>query len=606
MSTERDGDLQPHRLSWADFDELARGGGGAAVVRVLRRAERSRRLLLMRALADNVAKAPELSGPLPSWEDAWELLARVQRRAPAELDAVIDHPYTGTWAGYTTRLLRNGIAGVGPTWAHLGHVHAIAASAAIRARLDFDATVPVWCGFAALPTLGVAHVATTSTHSVARVRVRDGRVDISATNTRLRLPADLSTDAPGWWGIRRLTVPAGAVTLSVRLDDVDPYRGLYEPVLPQRLDDDTVTTWRSLLSEAWRVLVARLPELAATMPAGLDSLVPRPMVPFRLPSASTGEAFGSAVVSRPEEPLSLAATLVHEFQHIRLSGLLHLTNLRTDDPEERIYAPWRDDPRPLSGALQGVYAFFGVTEFWRSVLRDDDESTRRRAAFEFALARAATWRTARTLRHDHGLTDAGRRFLDGVIERLLPWQHEPVPAAEVELAAVVAADHRAVWRIRHMRPSPRTVAVLAAAWSAGERRPASIDLADSTGPTPVPDGVWSPARTDMIRLGLTTAPGDRAAAWAAVPEATPADTAYVSEHFTEAIDRYRAQLATDPDHASAWVGLGLAARGCGRSAAGRALLSRPELVRAVHRSVRATGDAPDPIQLADWIGRIVN
>ncbi|HTI24624.1 MAG TPA: HEXXH motif domain-containing protein [Kutzneria sp.] len=605
MPTESEGDIRPHRLSWADFDELARGGGGAAVVRVLRRAERSRRLLLMRALADHVAKAPELCGPLPSWEDAWELLARAQRRAPAELDAVIDHPYTGSWAGYTTRLLRNGIAGVGPAWAHLGHVHAIAAAAAIRAGLDFDATVPVWRGFAALPTLGVANVATTSTHSVARVRVRDGQVTISATSTRLRLPADLSTDASGWWGIRRLTVPAD-VPLSVRLDDVDPYRGLYEPVLPQRLDDDTVTTWQSLLSQAWPVLVARLPELAATMPAGLDSLVPRPMIPFRLPSASTGEAFGSAVVSRPEDPLSLAATLVHEFQHIRLSGLLHLVNLRSDDPEERIYAPWRDDPRPLSGALQGVYAFFGVAEFWRSVLRDGDESTRRWAAFEFALARTATWRTARTLRHDHGLTDAGRRLLDGVLERLRPWQDEPVPAAEVELAAAVAADHRAVWRIRHMRPSPRTVAVLAAAWASGERHPASIDLAGSTGPTPVPDGAWSPARTDMIRLGLTIDPGDRAAAWAAVPEATPADIAYVSEHYAEAIDRNRAQLAIEPDHASAWVGLGLACRGYGRSAAGRALLARPELVRAVHRRLRATGEAPDPVRLADWIGRIVN
>ncbi|MFC0548485.1 HEXXH motif domain-containing protein [Kutzneria chonburiensis] len=601
MATEHDGELQPHRLSWADFDELARGGGGAAVVRVLRRAERSRRLLLMRALADQVAKEPELCGPLPSWEDAWELLARVQRRAPGELDAVIDHPYTGSWAGYTTRLLRNGIAGVGPAWAHLGHVHAIAAAAAIRAKLDFEATVPVWSGFAALPTLGVAHVAATSPHSVARVRVRAGRVAISATNTRLVLPADLSTDAPGWWGIRRLTVPAD-VRLSVRLDDVDPYRGLYEPVLPQRLDDDAVTKWQSLLSEAWQVLLARLPERAATMSAGLDCIVPRPMIPFRLPSASTGEAFGSAVVSRPEEPLSLAATLVHEFQHIRLSGLLHLANLRSDDPEERIYAPWRDDPRPLSGVLQGVYAFFGVTEFWRSVLRDGDRSTRRRAAFEFALARAATWRTARTLRHDHGLTDAGRRFLDGVIERLRPWQEEPVPAAEAELAAAVAADHRAMWRIRHMRPSPETVAVLAAAWSSGERRPSSIDLAGSTGPTPVPDGAWSPARTDMIRLGITTAPVDREAAWADVPEATPADIAYVSERYTEAIDRYRAQLADDPDHASAWVGLGLACRGYGRSAAGRALLSRPELVRAVHRHVRAT----DPVQLADWIGRIVN
>jgi hypothetical protein len=465
----------------------------------------------------------------------------------------------------------------------------------------------VWSGFAALPTLGTAIVNTKSAHSTARVRARNGRVEISAANTRLRLPDDLSTDAPGWWGIRQLTVQAGDLALSVRLDDVDPYRGLYEPVLPQRLDDDAVTKWKSLLSQAWQVLVARLPDLAATIPSGLDSIVPRPTIPFRLPSASTGEAFGSAVVSRPEEPWSLAATLVHEFQHIRLSGLLHLTHLRADDPEERIYVPWRDDPRPLSGALQGVYAFFGVTEFWRSMLRDGGEATPSRAAFEFALARAATWHTARELRHDHGLTDTGRRFLDGVIERLGPWQSEPVPAAEGDLAAVVAADHRAVWRIRHMRPSPDTVAVLAAAWSAGERRPASIELTASAGPTPVPDGAWSPARTDMIRLGLTTAPADRITGWAAVPGATSADIAYVSGHFAEAVARYRTELAADPDDACAWVGLGLALRGFGHNAAARALLARPELVRALHRSIRESGvEAPDPVRLADWTGRFVN
>ncbi|MBG0564890.1 aKG-HExxH-type peptide beta-hydroxylase [Actinoplanes aureus] len=28
------------------------------------------------------------------------------------------------------------------------------------------------------------------------------------------------------------------------------------------------------------------------------------------------------------------------------------------------YALWRDDPCPLNGLLQGVYAFVGITDFW--------------------------------------------------------------------------------------------------------------------------------------------------------------------------------------------------------------------------------------------------
>jgi HEXXH motif-containing protein len=106
-----------HCLSWADFGHLARGAGGAGVVLRLRRTERSRRLFLLRALVEETTKAPELFGSLPPSEDAWELLARVQKKAPSALDLILAHPYAGTWTGYTTRLLRNRISGVG-SWPH--------------------------------------------------------------------------------------------------------------------------------------------------------------------------------------------------------------------------------------------------------------------------------------------------------------------------------------------------------------------------------------------------------------------------------------------------------------------------------------------------------
>ncbi len=166
------------------------------------------------------------------------------------------------------------------------------------------------------------------------------------------------------------------------------------------------------------------------MPVGLNTLVPKPAVLFRNPSASTGEAFGSAVVGLPTDGASLAATLIHEFQHIVLGGVLHLTRLYDDDPRERLYVPWRDDPRPFSGALQGVYAFFGVTAFWRALA----DTSSRLATFEFAYWRRQSWRTLQVLRDDATLTDAGHRFLDGIAERLGPWQAEPVPENVAELA----------------------------------------------------------------------------------------------------------------------------------------------------------------------------
>ncbi|MBV9012314.1 MAG: HEXXH motif domain-containing protein [Pseudonocardiales bacterium] len=605
MSDTGDG-FTLHRLSWADFDNLARGEGGAGAVRRLRRAERSRRLFLLRALVEETTKVPELFGPLPPAEDAWELLARVQERAPRALEVILAHPYTGSWAGYTARLLRNRITGVCPMWMHAGHLHALAAAAAIHAGLDFHTHIPLWNSSAMLPTLGLVRLAADSPYSVAEVHSEHGRVQVSNDVARVALPPAFAVDAPGWWGIPRLTMRAGEQVLSVRLDDLDPYRGLYEPVGPHRLDHAEVDVWHALLDQAWRLIVHHLPDIADALPAGLDSLVPRPAIPFRIPSASTGDAFGSATISRPSDAAALAATLVHEFQHIRLSGLLHLTRLHDDDPRERFYTPWRDDPRPIGGVLQGLYAYFGVTTFWRALACANPRTPDRRAVFEFAYWREQTWRVLATLRDDPGLAPIGHQFVAGIAERLGPWQDEPVPADLSALVAAVSADHYAGWRISYLRPDPAVVADLAEAWLAGAARPSATPLGTDRAPTPVPDGSWSSARADLIRLSIADSPdGGNALSttWQSIPGATAADFAYVTGRLTDAVRGYRAELAADADRPAAWIGLGLALSGLGVTPAARALLHYPEVVRAVHRRIRArTPTVPLPDELAAWIG----
>jgi len=611
-----------HRLSWADFDEIARGGGGAGVIRRLRYAERSRRLLLLRALVDEVTEIPDLSGPLASPELAWELLARVQEKKPNMLNVMLDHPYTGTWVGYTMRLLRNRISGVLPLWMHIGHIHALAAAAAIRAGLDFHTYVPLRNGEVMLPTLGLARLTADSPCSVAEVCGERGQVNVGNEAGRVLLPRTLAVNTPKWWSIRQLTMRAGKHMISIRLDDLDPYRALYEPVLPQRLDAAEVNAWRALLDEAWLLIVQHLPDIAHALPAGLDSVVPRPAVPFQMPSASTGEAFGSAIIARPSDAASLAATLVHEFQHIRLGGLLHLTRLHEEDSRERFYTPWRDDPRPIGGVLQGVYAFFGVTAFWRALARTGAGATDRRATFEFAYWRDQTWRTLCVLRDDPGLTVAGRRFVDNIAERLGPWQDESVSGDLADVAVGVAADHYAGWRIRYLRPNPETVAGLADAWLAHRGCPAPpapippTTDADSA-PTPVPDGSWSRARADLARLSIGEAgvaeqplcPNRRsrlAETWTTVPGATAADFAYADGRFTDAVRGYRAELAADADRPTSWIGLGLALSALGTSPAARTLLRYPELVRAVYRKIQASiASTPTPDDLAAWIGRFM-
>ncbi|MFJ8915255.1 aKG-HExxH-type peptide beta-hydroxylase [Amycolatopsis sp. NPDC102389] len=572
------------------------------MARRLRRAERSRRKLLIHALLTEATKTPDHSGPLPSLDSAWELLARAEARAPRAVNRMLTNPYTGSWAGYTTRLLRNGIDGVGPLWMHLGHAHAIAAAAAIRAELDFETSIPAWHGNAILPSLGMARFSDTGPFSSVVVQGVNGGYSIS-NGTTVRLPGAPEEDAPDWWGIRRVRSRVGAHRFSLWLDDLDPYRGLYEPIPPERLPGKDLADWQRLIDEACRLVTTHLPDLARIMPVGLASLVPKPQVLFRNPSASTGEAFGSAVVGLPTDGAALAETLIHEFQHIVLGGLLHLVELYEPDPRERIYVAWRDDPRPLSGAFQGVYAFFGVTAFWRALARAGQSP--RRSEFEFAYWREQTWRTLQALRVDSTLTDAGRRFLDGIAERLGPWQSEPVSAEANELATAARRDHLAGWRARHLRPDPSVVAELAAAWLTGRPRPpASLD-ATSLPPTPVPDGAWSQARTDLIRLtlgGTTRSPDGRPPT---VPGATAADIAYAAGDHLDAVESYRRELAVDPDRPNSLAGLGLALSARGLHPAARALLHCPELVRAVHRPLRSGPRPPTVEEIASWIGQLV-
>lgn len=589
-------------MSRTAVDELARGFARPAVIHQLRAAERSRRLLLLRALDEKLTKNPSLVGPLDAPDEVWELLGRAERVAPQARDVLLSHPYTGSWAGYVTKLIRDRITGVCPLWMHVGHLHAIAAAMAIRAEISFAIHIPVWNGNAILPTIGLARLATDSPFSVAEVRAGPDGVEIGNDHTVVRLPHDHTDSSPDWWSVRTMDTRSGDIALSVRLDDLDPYRGLYEPVPPQRLSPADTAAWQHVLDDAWDILCRCLPDLAVGFHDGLDSLVPRPAVPIRNLSASTGEAFGSVIIARPADSASMAATLVHEFHHNLLGGVLHMIPLYDHDPDERFYTLWREDPRPIAGVLSGIHAFSGVTAFWRALAQQESGAPARRAGFEFAYWRGGTWRTLRSLSGDPHLTEAGRQFIDAIEQRLRPMLDEPVPDRMDELAAAAAADHRAGWRLRYLRPQPKTVASYAEAWLA-EDEPSALNPDRKLTPTPVPDGGWTGARTDLIRARLL----EPDAAPAAVPEATAADLAFTSGRMDDALRGYRDELAADGDRPDSWAGLGLclSAQEPGGAAA-RALLGCPELVRAVHRKVRKQTERPlRPEELADWIGRSV-
>jgi HEXXH motif-containing protein len=515
------------------------------------------------------------------------------------------------WAAHTLRRLSGSVQDEAPAWVHVGHLHAIAAAAAIRAGIDFRTRVPVRQGAAFLPTIGSAAVPTGLPWDAVEVSGRAGSIQVGAGEPAVHVPppaADGATvDAPGWVGCRWLRPESAGLRLTLELDDLDPYRGLHGPVTPARLDPAAVDRWRRRLDDAWALLVRDHPVQARELAAGLASLVPAAHSgQFRPHSASAGDSFGSAVVSMPDDAIELAVTLVHEFQHTKLNGLLHLVPLYEEGGAAQLYAPWRDDPRPLGGLLQGAYAFFGVTRFWRTRRQHDVGPALDLAAFEFALWRRQTETALETLLAAPTLTRFGRPFVEGLAGTLKPWLDEPVPAQIAAAATAASQDHRAIWRAHHVSPDPAMVSAAAAAWRAGQpapagaRRPGSAIRAD-------PAAKWLDTRAVLARLRLVDPAGfDRyrrapTEIGAQVAGATPADVAYTTGDLAAAERLYLAELAASPDRTSAWAGLGLTLAAGGRRAAAP-LLEQPELVRAVRHDVLAGGGEPAlPVHLAEWL-----
>ncbi|MEU0003454.1 HEXXH motif domain-containing protein [Streptomyces sp. NPDC006314] len=583
-----------HLVPSAYFRDLAAGRGGPETIRFLRTTEYSRRLLLLRTLLDTIAATPGALGPLPPVDSAWDILTAVQEHAPDDFQDLLLHPQIGIWLGHGLRRLSRTAWGDGPLWTDLGHLYAVCSVAALRAGLPLRTTVPLRDGAAMFPTLGLARLSGRPRWGTAEVVVEAGRLRVDPYGARVGPPEPPGApdgDAPGWQALRRLRADAAGRPARVWLDDIDPYRDLGEPLPAERLDKEEIARWRERFGHAMTLLTRSDPCMAAAVAEGLRTVTPvRPAKTGVVVSASSGDAFGGMLTSLPPDPATLAVTVVHEFQHTKLGGLLHLLTLEQDGGAERHYAPWRDDPRPLSGLLQGAYAFLGITDFWCRYLDQAPRAERPVAQFEFALHRRQTQDAVRTLGADPALTAHGRRFLRGMAARLPSWWADGRIRPDITaLAEFAATDHRTGWRIRHLTPAPDDVRALARAFAAGA--PADCHIAESS-VVPDPAASWSHARTGLIRQSLGGPPDGRRL------EPSAADRALVTGD-PAASDAYARLLADDPEAPEPWTGL-ILALAAGDPAAGP-LLRRPELPHAIHRELRVTGTAADPRDVARWL-----
>jgi uncharacterized protein len=429
--------LPKHRISREAFNALAAGGGGIGAVRDLAAAQYSKHVTLLHGVLAAARSVDHEHYPLA--RRGWDLLTAVQRHDCAAADAVIRHPAVAAWALRTVRALRGEPALPG---AEPGGLGAVAAAAAIRARHPSEIEIVTTGESVVLPSLGVAAVA----GPLAIVKTTAHYAEVSTEGRRVKIPANPHQNAPGWSALRQVSVGP----LNILIDDLDPFRMPASDDVSPRLDRLDFKRWQRMLHATWPLLEQH-PGVAAEVAAITASVVPLNEPESGQISSSSSETFGAIAMSEPPDPYMCAVTLAHEIQHLKLAALLDIVPLTLRDDGSRYYAPWRDDPRPVSGLLQGAYAYLGVSGFWRRQRQLSDGARGLQADMEFARWRAGAARAVETLRSSGRLTPIGLLFTHGMKSTLALWQDEPV-AAEAQARARHEADlHMARWQAKYGR-----------------------------------------------------------------------------------------------------------------------------------------------------------
>ena len=384
------------------FDQLASGLGGSAAIGALAPAQAS----IDRSLLAAAGRA--LASESTEGAAAWELLQALDERHPEAVARSISHPFLRGWAfkaieaPLTTR----------PT-ALIGYALAAAAHAGHPAEL------PVPPDTAAVYLPGIGRIATIG----GKAAVGNGGEPILLTQ-------------------RSRYLRAGENGPEVLLEDLDDERDAFHLPPACRLSDEDFARWAVHYESARRLIEQRYPEYDGTLSAGLRALVPlRPSPDGHAASATARHAFGALSLAPAPDPEVFALLLMHEFQHVKLGALLDLFDLYDVSDTRLYYAPWREDPRPFEGLLQGTYAHVAVVDYWRGRAELADPA----AQVHFARWRDQTWQALETLEASGSLTEIGRRLVSGMRRTLTPWLRVTIGTEALTEASRQSRAHRSAF-----------------------------------------------------------------------------------------------------------------------------------------------------------------
>ena len=585
--------ITTHSLSADAFRELADGAGGSAVVRQLREAQLSKQLMLLHVVARAADGVDPRSHAAEAFRAGYQLLAEVQAGDPGAAAHSLALPHTGSWAHECLACLDQGKP------CDFGYLAAVAAAAAIPLGIRFELDVPVRDGSVPLPGLGSLQVAACQNEWVTlgsdgeRLRVGE-HIDVPCAAL---VPDDGSGNAaPHWRGTPLVRAEANGLVWEVLLETSDRYLDRFALRMLTDMTEAEITSWRQRIQAAWELLVRHHKWAAGPIGEGVSVIVP--LVPRSdHDSATSPAAFGAIATSLPPSPVSTAETLVHEFQHTKLCGLLDMLPL-IDPSDKRGYAPWRDDPRPLGGILQGVYAFTGIVCFWniqRQLETEPDAILRANVLYE-------RWRLAIDLATDTllgsgSLTPRGTEFVTVMRQHGRREQSPPVPTEATEIAREVALDNWLTWQLTHTALDAAGVAGLAAAYQRGERLTGRALPA-----TRIEDDVRkidSIPRSRLLNMRFQDPRRYRQLAATGMPELGAADALLFCGDADAAVAAYRARLAAGPDPAT-WIGLALAVHRLPSTPSQPVFAAHLPLLFEMHACLASRDIHADPLGLAAW------
>lgn len=586
-------------------EELAHGTGTVDTVGVLWQGQIRKRLILLHSVLDEALAHPD-DFERAGLASAWEFLSTAQQAHPEIVNRLLLYPATGAWAAHCVRQLRAESPVEGPLWPDLAYLGWLAVAVAYKIQESvLPMPVIVRRGQIMLPSLGLLRWPEPNVTCAGVARLHDGALKITAGGRTASIPLNSQADAfpQGAWRPLPVLRSDHGMPFEVVLDAFDPFRDGQPATDAVTLTNDDIRHWQTCFDKGWGLLLRDHSAYAGPIRAGVQCLVPISASPIPAGASYTSkESFGAIFMTAPYGPRALALSLIHEFQHTKLNALTDFVELTTSSPRCHLYAPWRDDPRPASGLLQGVYAHLAITDFWR-VARHSTSDGSPLAAVEFALWREQVAHGMAELRSNAVLTADGEKFV-AVLERALaPWLEEPVPAQAQRTARDRAASHRVAWCVRNLTCQSGDLQRLLKLWS--QQQPPGSPLPPSSlkhvsSPSDfssrVPHPGYIDASPNSCAGSVGTAGGDDVL--------SRAQHAYGQGDFLYAATLYATALTTTPDESRVWEGYAMVLQRQYPHQRLSVLLERAELVAGLYElTQKSNRPAKDPLELADWLNR---